>query len=60
MNAKLIAGITVLTSGLVATAFVDAASAHETGRVKKSGGCDSFLYERLKANKTGLLRDNPF
>ncbi len=23
-------------------------------------GCDSLLYERLKANKTGLLRDNLF
>ena len=32
----------------------------EKARPKKSVGCDSFLYERLKANKTGLPRDNPF
>ena len=27
---------------------------------EKSVGCDSFLYERLKANKKGFLKDNPF
>ena len=45
MNAKLIAGITVLTSGLVATAFVDAASAHETGDSVAANRC--ILYTEV-------------